>query len=69
MTIPRDNTELDAKILKGIKEGNTQFWALVVYVKAARDKDIDHRLQAMRKNGLISFKHKGGWSINEVPNE
>lgn len=66
MTIPRDHSKLDAKIIEAIKTGNTQFWALIAYIKPDNERLIDRRLQVMRENGLISFKHKGGWRINEV---
>lgn len=56
---------LDAKILKAIEDDHTQFAHIHAVCRkgAALDyRDVDRRLQVLRRKGLIHYAgHKTGW--------
>lgn len=65
-----DYTALDADILKAIEAGARTFAAIQGHARTSIGttrafRDIDRRLQALRKRGLIEWSRAGGWQFVE----
>ena len=69
-----DYDEFDLELLDNISEGINSFSKLLVNSKASwperssfkrRSRVLDRRLQKLRKEGLIEYSSKTGWTRHE----
>lgn len=63
----RDYTKIDARIVEAIECGKLEFFQIHQSCDVLANESfrvIDRRLQALRKEGKITFSHKMGWSVN-----
>lgn len=62
-----DYAALDKKLLRAIASGKCKFAAICLAVgvepHADEFREVDRRLQALKKRGLIEYKRGSGWGV------
>lgn len=58
--------ELDALIIQSIDKGYYRFRSICQQVVSADWREVDRRLQALRRKGQITFTSKDGWRVSVI---
>ena len=62
-----DNETVDKRIVEAVGRGCNLFYMIDARVGAESFRQVDRRLQALRKRGVLIYDRKAGWNIAGEP--